>query len=120
MSPDTGLVSLAAFLVEVLRRAPHNESLVSEAELREPLAALTTRIHASPDTLENRVLTKLLFCVSDDSGTTMIRLSEVAAFSPAVLLLLSALVNDYQSGRYDRAKISSSLADQDVSTLPGT
>jgi len=114
---DTDQVSLAAFLVEVRRRAPQGMPLVSEAKQRDPFGAMITRIGSAADTMEHRVLARLLRSVVEEPITeTKLRLTELAALSPAVLLLLSAFIDDYTSGRYDRATIRSALLSHKIST----
>ncbi len=118
---DTDQVSLAAFLVEVRRRAPQGMSLVSEAEQRDPFGAMITRICSATDTMEHRVLGRLLWSIVENPLTdSTFRVTEIAALSPAVLLLLSAFIDDYKSGRYDRTTLRSALSSHKISTPPGT
>lgn len=110
MTHDTDQVSLAAFLVEVRRRAPQGAHVVSEAEQRDPFGAMITRIRSATNTMEHRVLVRLLRSVVEKSTTESIfRVTEIAALSPAVLVLLSAFIDDYMGGIYDRATIRSAL-----------
>lgn len=121
MTHNTDQVSLAAFLVEVRRRAPQGALLMSEAEQRDPFGAMITRIRTVTDTMEHRVLVRLLHSVVEEPTTeTTFRLTEIAALSPATLLLLSAFIDDYTSGRYDRATIRSALVSHKISTPTGT
>jgi hypothetical protein len=118
---DTDRLSLAAFLVEVRRRAPHGKVLVSESEQRDTFGAMITRIRCAADTMEHRVLARLLGNVVAESTTeTTFRVTEIAALSPAVLLLLSAFIDDYTNGRCDRATIRLALSSHEISTLTGT
>lgn len=120
MTRDADGISLAAFLVEIRRRAPREASRVSEIELREPLDALITRIRSAPYTMEHRVLAQMLTRMGEDSGKTLIRVTEVVALSSAVLVLLSAFINDLMSGRYDQVTIRTALVGLEISTHPGT
>ena len=121
MTHHTDQVSLAAFLVEVRRRAPQGMALVSEAEQRDPFSAMITRIRCAADTMEHRVLARLLGNVVAESTTeTTFRVTEIAALSPAVLLLLSAFIDDYMNGRCDRVTIRLTLSSHEISTLTGT
>jgi hypothetical protein len=72
--------------------------------------------------MEHRVLARLLQGVVEESNiATTFRITEVAAFSPAVLLLLSAFFDDYMSGNYDRTTIRSALLMNGISTtIAGT
>lgn len=70
--------------------------------------------------MENRVLAQLLRSVVEKSAETTVRLTEIAALSPAVLLLLSAFIDDYMSVRYDRATIRSALFSREIFTPTGT
>jgi hypothetical protein len=92
---------------------------VSKAELRDPFDAMITRIRSAESTMEHQVLARLLRSVVDESAAT-VRLTEIAAFGPAVLLILSAFINDYMSGRYDRATMRSALSNNEISTPTGT
>lgn len=117
MTHNTDQVSLAAFLVEVRRRAPQGTSRVSDAQLRDPFGAMITRIRPATDTMEHRVLARLLWSMVEEPTTEIkFRLTEIAALSPAVLLLLSAFIADYISGRYDRTTIRSALFSHKIST----
>ena len=121
MTHDPDRFSLSAFLVEVRRRAPQGTPLVSEAEQRDPFGAMITRIRCATNTMEHRVLARLLRSVVEESATeTKFRLTEIAALSPAVLLLLSAFIDNYMSGRYDRTTIRSALFSHKISTPTGT
>ncbi len=114
---DTDHVSLAAFLVEVRRRRPQGTSPVSEAEQRDPFSAMITRIRCATNTMEHRVLARLLWSVVEEPATeTKFRVTEISALSPAVLLLLAAFIDDYISGRYDRTMLRSALVNHKIST----
>ena len=118
---DIDEVSLGTFLLEVCRRAPQGASKVSEASLRDPLGAMITRIRCTPHTMEHRVLARLLQGVSEESATqSTFRVAEIAAFSPALLQLVSAFINDYLNGRYDKSIIRSILATHEISTPTDT
>lgn len=116
---STDQISLAAFIVEARRRVPRGTLQVSETELRDPLAAILTRIQSSPNTMEHRVLVRLLQCIVDDPAEDMFRKTEISAFGPAVLVLVSAFIDDFEAGRYTRAAIRSALAIQEISTPQG-
>ncbi len=71
--------------------------------------------------MEHRVLTQLLRSVVEESNLeATYRITEIAALSPAVLLLLSAFIEDYLNDRYDRATIRSTLLINEISTTTGT
>ncbi len=114
---DTDQVSLAAFLVEVRRRAPHGTPLVPEAKQRDPFGAMITRIGSAADTMEHRVLARLLWSmVEEPTSETTFRITEIAALSSAVLLLFSTFIDDYTGGRYDRTTIRSALVSHKIPT----
>jgi hypothetical protein len=96
-------------------------ALVSEAEQRDPFSAMITRIRCAADTMEHRILARLLGNVVAESTTEpTFRVTEIAALSPAVLLLLSAFIDDYMNGRCDRVTIRLALSSHEISTLTGT
>jgi len=96
---------------------PRGTPLVSGVEERDPFGAMITRIGCASNTMEHRVLARLLWGVIEESATeTTFHVTEIAARSPAVLLLLSAFIDDYWSGIYDRAAIRSALLINEIST----
>ena len=117
---DTEQISLSVFLVEARRRAPQGVPRSVEAELSDPLAAILTRIRIAPETMEHRVLARLLQSMVTESAEGTFRKAEIAAFGPAVLQLLSAFIDDLTGGRYKRSSIRSQLIDHKLSTPPGT
>lgn len=121
MTRKSDQVSLAAILAEVRRRVPQGALQVSEAEERDPFDAMIRRICCATNTMEHRVLARLLRKVVEEStAETTFRLTEIAAFSPAILSLLSAFIDDYIGGRYDRAAIRSELFINGISPTAGT
>ena len=120
MSLSADRISLAAFVVEVRRRAPQGTLVVSEAKLRDPLAAILTRVRNDPNTMEHRVLQRLLRCFIDEPPMDTFRSAELSVFGQAVLVLLSAFIDDLTSGRYTRTAIRSALAVHQISTPPET
>jgi hypothetical protein len=118
---DNDHVSLAAFLVEVRRRAPQGKPLAAEAKLGDPFGAMITRIRSATNTMEHRVLARLVRSVVEESTTeSTFRVTEIYALSPAVLLLLSAFIDGYTNGRYNRATIRLALLSHEISTQTGT
>jgi hypothetical protein len=114
-------VSFLSFLAEVRRRVPRDTPLVSRAEERDPLGAMITRISSNRHTMEHRVLARLLEGVVEEPNiATTFRLTEVAALSPALLLLFVAFMDEYMNGNYDRATIQSVLFFNQISTDTGT
>lgn len=95
--------------------------MVSEAEQRDPLGAMIARIRSATETMEHRVLARLLWGVVDEPTTeTTFRVTEIAALSPAVFTLLSAFIDDYTGGRYERNTIRSALFSNKIYTPMGT
>jgi hypothetical protein len=114
---QTDHVSFLAFLAEVRRRAPRSTPLVSREEERDPFEAMITRIRRASNTMEHRVLVRLLQSVVEEPNSeTTFRLTEVAALSPDLLLLFAAFMDHYISGDYDRATIRSALLMNGIST----
>lgn len=111
---------LASVLVEIRRRLPQTTVTAAVPELSDPLAALADRIRQAPHTMEHRVLARLLRGMIEESAEDAVRHAEIAAFGPAVLALLSALIDDCLAGRYDRAAILSALLDHQISGAKGT
>jgi len=71
--------------------------------------------------MEHRVLARLLQSVVEEPEiATTFRKTEVAALSPALLLLFAAFVDEYINGNYDRATIQSALFFNQISTSMGT
>ncbi len=121
MTHDTDQVSLPAFLAEVRRRAPQGTPLVSGAEERDPFDAMLSRIRCAANTMEHRVLARLLRTVVEESTVeTTLRLTEIAALSPAVLFLFSVFIDDCLNDRYDRTTMRSALVMNGISTTAGT
>ncbi len=121
MTRQSDQASLLVFLAEVRRRAPRSTPLVSRTEERDPFGAMMTRISSSRHTMEHRVLARLLRSVVEESNSeTTLRLAEVAALSPELLLLFAAFIDEYMNGNYDRAAIQSVLFFNQISTDAGT
>ena len=96
---------------------PRGTPLVSGDEERDPFGAMITRIRGASNTMEYRVLARLLQRVVEESATeTSFRITEISALGPAVLSLLSAFIDDYLNNRYDRATIRSALLMNGIST----
>jgi len=94
---------------------------VSRDEERDPLGAMIARISSSRHTMEHRVLSRLLQGVVEEPNiATTFRFAEVAALSPALLLLFVAFMDEYMNGNYDRATIQSVLFFNLISTDTGT
>lgn len=93
---------------------------MSEAEQGDPFDAMIRRIRYAANTMEHRVLAQLLRSVVEESAETTVRVTEIAALSSEVLLLLSAFIDDYMSSRYDRATIQSALFSHEIFTPTGT
>ena len=82
---------------------------------------MITRIRYASNTMEHRVLARLLWSVVEESAAeTGFRVIEIAALSPAVLLLFSAFIDYYPNDRYDRVTIRSALVMNGISTPTGT
>lgn len=109
-------INLAAFLAEARRRASPGTTSPSEADLREPLFALLARHKTAPETLEHRVLARLLHSMAEEPRPRAFARSDIAALSPPVLQLLVAFVDDLMSGRYLRAEVRSLLLEHKIST----
>lgn len=121
MTRQTDQVSFLTFLAEVRRRAPRSTPLVSRAEERDPFGAMIARITSGRHTMEHQVLARLLEGVVEEPNiATTFRLTEVAALSPALLLLFVAFMDEYMNGNYDRATIQSILLFNQISTDSGT
>lgn len=86
-----------------------------DEELRDPLAALGARIASHPYTMEHRVVARVLGAMIEEPKEDTFRKAEVSALDPVALLLLSALVDDFTGGRYDRAALRSILAMHNIS-----
>lgn len=116
---DSDNITFAAFLVQIRRRVPHRVPRASEAELFDPLKSMLKRIQKAPDTMEHRVLSRLLAGMAEEHVTSTFRKADVAALSPATLLLFSAFTDDFVSGRYNRSTIRSALVMNGISTTGG-
>ena len=119
MTHDSDYVSFAAFLAQIRLHVPHRIPRASEAELSDPLSSILKRIQGAPDTMEHRVLTQLLAGMAEEHLTRSFRKADVAALSPATLLLFSALTDDFAGGRYTRSAIRSALVMNGISTTEG-
>jgi hypothetical protein len=117
---DSDYISFAAFLVQIGRRVPHRVPKASEAELRDPLSSILKRIQSAPETMEHRVLIRLLVGMAEEHVTCSFRKADAAALSPATLLLFSAFTDDFSGGRYNRSTIRSVLVMNGISTSTGT
>lgn len=82
---------------------------MSEDELRDPLSSIVGRIHSDPYTMENRLVQKLLRRLAGGLDVDEFRLTEIFTFGPATLVILSALIDDFESGRFDRAALCAAL-----------
>ena len=116
---DSDYVRFAAFLVQIGRRVPHRVPKASEAECRDPLSSMLRRIQNAPDTVEHRLLTRLLVGMAEEHVTYSFRKADVAALSPATLLLFSAFTDHFAGGRYNRSTIRSMLVMNGISTTVG-
>lgn len=123
MTRDSDLVSLPALLVGMRRCVPHGTPQVSETEQRDHFGAMVSRIRCARNTMEHRVLARLLRSVVEEPTTESIfRVTEIAALSPAVLSRFSVFIDDYDylNERYDQAMIGSVLVMNGISTTTGT
>lgn len=98
--PESDHISVLTFLVEARRRAPQGFTDVSGREIADPLSALMIRIGTAPDTMEHRVLARLIQGIIATPAELVFRRADLATLSPAVLTLLSAFIDDHLGGRY--------------------
>lgn len=91
----------------------------TEFELRDPLKAIMDRIRHSPDTVEHRLLLRVVRALSEPEAEEDFNCGDVAALSLSVSQLLFALVDDLTSGRYRRDDLQSTLLIYKISSYSG-
>ena len=109
MRAQNAELNLAAFIVELRRRAIGRTVTLSNEELRDPLSTLIRRVQSAPDTGESKAALLILRALARSGHSQGLPTSTLSSLSAESLILMSEISGLMMEGTYTADTIGAAV-----------